>query len=224
MRQTTMNSLKMIDGVVMYMNKNKAEWDKEDDIVESMDYIATRKTKADDEMKEVMKQQTGGITSELYAGLNKAIDLAYVLGGRIALFASKTGNLVLKNEVDFSKSEMDDGKFEEITGRLGLIAERGQDHLANLAKYKIKQGDIDALKAAISAIEEKPAERKSTTGERMQSNASVPALVSEMLKKLKEMDNEVEFLCENEDFKKGYEAVRRTDDIRGRGRDKKKEG
>ena len=44
------------------------------------------------------------------------------------------------------------------------------------------------------------------------------------LKKLKEMDNKVEFLCENEDFKKGYEAVRRTDDIRGRGRDKKKEG
>lgn len=221
MIQRTTNSLNMIDGTLKYMNNNKKEWDKEDDIVESVDYITNRKTQIDTELGQVLEKQTGGITAELYAGLNKAIDQAYKVGGRIALYARKAGNLVLLKEVDFAKTELDDGKFKEIIDRLKLIAKRGSENLANLDKYKIKQADIDTLNTAIAAIEEKPADRKSTTAGRIESNAAIPTLVSEILKKLQEMDNEIEFLCENEEFKREYFAVRRTDDVRGRGKGKK---
>ena len=224
MNQKEINSINMIDGTVVYLNKLNTEWNKEAAIVESVDYIVERKTKIDAEVKEILQKQTVGITDELYAGLGKAIDLAYIMAKRIKVYARKTGNLTLVRDVDYAKSEMIGGNFKAIIDRLWLVAKRGEDNLAALATYKVEQIDLDDLNAAIDAIKDKPAIRKSMTGENVESTASIKLMLKEILDKMNdEMDDEIEALCENDEFVEGYFAVRRTYDVKGRGKAEKKE-
>jgi len=224
MKQKEINSLNMIDGTVVYLNKLNTEWNKEAAIVESVDYILERKTKIDAEVKDILQKQTVGITEELYAGLSKAIDIAYIMAKRIKVYARKTSNLLLVRDVDYAKSEMDDGTFKAIIDRLWLIAKRGEDNLTDLAAYKVKQIDVDNLNEAINSIKDKPAIRKSLTGENVESTATIKQLLNEMLDKINdELDDEIEALCENEEFVEGYFAVRRTYDVRARGKAEKKE-
>lgn len=224
MKQKEINSLNMIDGTVVYLNKLNTEWNKEAAIVESVDYILERKTKIDAEVKDILQKQTVGITEELYAGLSKAIDSAYIMAKRIKVYARKTGNLLLVRDVNYAKSEMDDGNFKAIIDRLWLIAKRGEDNLTDLAVYKVKPADVVALNEAINSIKDKPAIRKSLTGENVESTASIKQLLKEMLDKINdELDDEIEALCENEEFIEGYFAVRRTYDVRARGKAEKKE-
>ena len=219
MTQKETNSLNMIDGTMSYLQKHAAEWNAEAVIQESVTYISDRRTKIEGESKLVLERQTKGITGEINAGVNAAIDLAYVMAKRIALFAKKSNNLVLLNEVNFAKSELDDGTFKDITDRLDLISKRGNDNLAALGIYKVKKEDINALNAAIDAVRPKPADRKSTTAEHVEGNATVKLVLKEILKKMNdELDDEIEVLCDNKEFIAGYFAVRRTDDRRGRGK------
>ena len=71
---------------------------------------------------------------------------------------------------------------------------------------------------------EKPAIGKCMTGENVECTASIKQLLKEMLDKInEELDDEIEALYENEEFVEGYFAVRRTYDVRARGKAEKKE-
>ena len=62
------------------------------------------------------------------------------------------------------------------------------------------------------------------TGENVESTASIKLILKEILDKINdEMDDEIEALCENEEFVEGYFTVRRTYDVKGRGKAEKKE-
>jgi hypothetical protein len=223
MNQKEINSINMIDGTVVYLNKSTTEWNNEAAIVESVDYILERKKKIDAEVKDILQKQTVGITDQLYAGLGKAIDLAYIMAKRIKVYARKTGNLMLVRDVDYAKTEMDDGTFKAIIDRLWLVAKRGEEHLTDLAAYKVKPTDVADLNTAIDSIKDKPAMRKSMTGENVESTASIKLMLKEILDKINdELDDEIEALCENEEFVEGYFAVRRTYDIKARGKAEKK--
>ena len=219
MNQKEINSINMIDGTVVYLNKLNTEWNKEAAIVESVDYILERKKKIDAEVKDILQKQTVGITDELYAGLSKSIELAYIMAKRIKVYARKTGNLTLVRDVDYVKTDLDDGTFKAIIDRLWLIAKRGEENLTALAAYKVKQIDVDDLNAAIDSIKDKPAMRKSLTGENVESTASIKLMLKEILDKMNnELDDEIEALCENDEFVEGYFAVRRTYDVKARGK------
>ena len=224
MNQDEINSLNMVDGTLVYLKKFTPEWQKEPVIIESVEYVTVRRDKIEDAVREILQKKTGGITDEQYEGLNKAIDIAYLMGKRIKLYAKKTGNLVLVKDVDFAKSALDDGKFNEITDRLWLIAKRGEENLAALAAFKVTAEDVKKLKDAIEDIKDKPAERKSLTGENVESTAAIKQWLKEILDKMNDdLDDEIEALCENVTFVDGYDAVRRTDNRRGRGAAKKEE-
>ncbi len=221
MTQRENNSIKMVDGVLVFMDNHNSDWKGEDAIVESVNYLKEKRNLLSNEVKDLMKQQTGGITAEMRAGLTEATVIGYKIAKRLKILATKTNNYVLLNEVDFSKTEFVSGKFSEVLSRMDLIATRAEENLAALGKYKVKDADITALRAKLNSIIDKPAERKSTIGENVESNDAIQNLLKEMLHKLNdEMDDEVEGLIDNEEVVQAYFAVRRTDDLRGRGKKK----
>ena len=215
------NRINMIDGTIMYLNTHATEWNGEAMIVEDVNYLKERREKIGSNEEAKLQSKTTPVTKEQVVGINVAIDLASTMATRIALFAKKTGNLPLLADVDYAKTELDDGTFAQVMNRLRLIAKRGKDNLAALAPFKVKDEDVAKLTKALDDVKDKPAERKSKKGELIQLNASEKKLLKEILTKMDdEQDDEIKSFCENADFVSGYFAVRRIDDRRNRGKAK----
>lgn len=202
-----------------YLHDNSRYWAGNEHVAESVAYL-------DPVLQEIARRaqlqqgtQPEGYTDAKDAALDAMLARGWKTCRKLKVFARKSGNLVLLQELNFSRSTFDDGTEEEQAGRCRLIAERAETHLPRLAAYRITTEEVTALKAAIDAFAPLETERDAVADQRKLLTASLGTLLRSARAKLRELDEEIEAFFDEEadaEFIEGYKEARRVSRIKPR--------
>jgi hypothetical protein len=227
MRQRDLNSQQTYRGILSHFDNHPDVWKGIEPIEESITYIRPRVAGMETAGRTQQEKDGAPLTTVKNAAMETMQRLAYKMAVRLKIYARRIGDGVLLQRVDFSKSEMDDGPEQTVFDRCVLIAEAAAAAQAtpDAAVCKITLAAVAELNAAIEAVRPQTGQRDAQVAERVVATASIPNLKKEINRKLKELDDEVEGLVDDEAFAATYFITRRINDRRGRGEAaEKKEG
>lgn len=135
---------------------------------------------------------------------------AAVIAGQIFAYAAKTKNVVLKQAVDFSESDLNRIKDGEFAARIQTIHDLGVEHKTALADYGITDANLADLQAAISDYAASVPKPRAAIADR----STVKSNIKQMFKDadeilVEQMDNLVETLTPTApDFVHTYKSAR----------------
>ena len=198
------------------MVKRRSLWSGNEFISESMDYLKPRITR----VQELFDAQEGPGTEGLTAAKNSALDhicgRCWLMSKRLTVYARRKGLLQLLPEVDHPKRHFDTAAEVERIGRCAALLAIAQQHVADLAPFKITQGDLTALATDIEALRPLSGQRDAVGDEQQVLHKTLPQLLKEIQEKLYELDDEIiSFMDDHPEFQEEYFTARRITDRRG---------
>ncbi len=220
MTQKQTNSLNMFFAVLQYLNDNSAEWNANTLISSGIQTFST----SVDAINKQAAAQTGsdkkGYTTKKDQDLENLVTLAYKLALRVKNYAVSINNPVLKQAVDFSRTELEAGKEKAIADRCNNIADKANSIVAAApAEYKITPELIAQVTTAAAAIEPDTAERDVMGGTHTAATMQLNNLFTAARNQLHVVDDLIEGDADDDssDFVRNYFIMRRTVDRKGGG-------
>ncbi len=168
--------------------------------------------------REATKQQqndTKGYTASKEQERTLLEDRTFRLGGRLKVYAQKTGDKVVAAQVTFTRSTLDILSMNNLLTTARSVLETATGLLPTLAPYQVTQADVDELQQSVTVTEGLNAHRDAVRGERTENTTHLALLFSELRNELKLMDTQVEAYIDDEEFLRTYFITRRIHDIRG---------
>ena len=227
MTQKQINSLNMFNAVLQYLTDNNTDWKANTLITE-----AIRKfSRSVEAINAQAAAQTGndkkGYTAKKDQDLENLVSVAYKLALRIKNYAVSIDDPVLKQSVDFFRTELEAGKEKNIIDRCNTIVAKANSIVATApAEYKITPELIAQVTAAAAAIEPDAAERDVVKGTHSGATTELNTLISTAKAQLHTLDDLIEGDADDDssEFVKNYFIMRRTVDTKARGEEKKNDG
>ena len=211
----------MFNAVLQYLNDNSAEWNANTLISAGIKAFSN----SVDTINKQVAAQTGsdkkGYTTKKDQDLENLVTLAYKLALRVKNYAVSINNAVLKQAVDFSRSELEAGKQKEIVDRCNnIVAKANTVTAAAPAEYKITPDLIAQVTTAAAAIEPDTAERDVIGGTHTGATMQLNTLLSTAKAQLKTLDDLIEGDADDDssEFVANYFIMRRTVDHKGGGK------
>ncbi|HEX9950669.1 MAG TPA: hypothetical protein VGB53_02800 [Rubricoccaceae bacterium] len=127
-------------------------------------------------------------------------------------YARKIGDEVLLAEVDTSPNKLASATDAAAVGRAGRVLAATEDRIGEMAAYTVTKADVEALRVAAAAVVPAGAVRDSTGGQREARTEAFGPLFKETTVVLDDLDDVVESVVEDAEFRAEYARVRRTDD------------
>ena len=163
---------------------------------------------------EAERQQMGtiGLTAEK-TGARRTMEAATMrLVYAARPYARKIGDKVLEAEVNTTPNTLAKASDAAALGRAGRVLAAVEGRIGEMAAYKVTKADVDALRTAAAAVVPAGAVRDSTGGQREARTEALGPLFTEATDLLDDLDDVVEGVIEDAEFRAEYARVRRTDD------------
>ncbi|TCZ74571.1 hypothetical protein [Flaviaesturariibacter aridisoli] len=203
----------MQQAVAALMNKRRAVWERNEMVAESVAYIVPRLERAHFLVDAKEEGGTSGLTQAKNNFIDNICARSWLMAKRLKLFALRKGLPVLLAQATQPRRYFDNGSELERIGRCAAVVKWAEEHMADLAPFKISMGDVAALSADIERARPLSADRD-TTGDGLQLvNKNLPQLLQEIQDKLYELDDEVIALMDDQpEFQDEYFIARRITD------------
>lgn len=221
----------MLNGTIKYLNDNSAVWSGDSVVSAGVTSFTTSKGNIDAAATLQQADGTTGVTDQKNVDYETMLDLAYKLGVRVYNYASGVGNIIMRDAVHYSRSALEELAEEKALLICKNIVTQANAVLAVVPAvnpdYKITTAGVAAVQAAITLVEPEIAAIKEVRGMRSASTASLKPYFADTHTKLELLDKLIEGMVDDDDdaentFIAGYEQVRKTDNLRARGKDKTK--
>ncbi len=217
MDQRQLNTLRMSRGEVAHFDGAPALWNEKTVLVSVVNVV---KTLTNGIVQAGLTQQemlTGGYTLDKDKQLELMGAVTEPLVRGLRPLARMTGNNALLKQVDFAPTELLAGPEQEIVNRCQLIQDAAKARVTELAGYGVTPAMISGQQVAIDTFKPLAGLRDAVGGKRQAATASLPDLFDQLRDQLALLDDLVENLVEDTDFKGAYRELRATTDTRGRG-------
>lgn len=131
--------------------------------------------------KERQRQEkaTTGVTKDKAAAEEAAISKAVSVASATYAYASVVGNNGLKDEVNYSPSELRKSRDTILIDRLRVILNAANTHAADLVDYGIAAADLAELDALVIAFEDQVQNPRAAISERATATGALQALFDE---------------------------------------------
>lgn len=199
----------MTGGVLTHFEKFPLVWKGEETVVEDHGVVLALYLKG----KALMPKQAQTLEGhterkdELYADM---VESALALATKMRVYARKNNDSILLNVVNYTKTSLIQGSQVDAENRCLLIAQKAGEKVADLAKVKVKQEEIDELKSTIEAYQKAPGERVQAGGERKNATSTLREIVNALREAFVALDDSVYSQIEgNEEFVSTYRLLRR---------------
>ena len=203
------------------MQDNEPLWKDDENIAESVAYIKPRLQYLATLFDDSENHSTAGLTVEKNNFIDAIADRSFLLAKRLTVFARKKGMIVLLKEVDRPQRYFDNGSEAARLAHCAGVVQLANEHIAELAPFKVTVADVAALSADIEKARPLSARRNGVTAVGTQITGSLAEVLAEVQLKLEELDDEMIALVEDKPFQDTYFAARKITDRRGRGEAKK---
>jgi hypothetical protein len=160
---------------------------------------------------------TVGYTQDKDGQMQNMCDLTYALLLKIRSYAKITNNKPLLYAINYSESEIRRGAEVQIINRCQTIHNKGQEYLADLADFLVSQENLTELQRAIDTVKPLSAQRDVIASERVTATANIPLLIDGARTELDKLDDLIEGLVADKNFKQTYKQVRQIIDRGGNG-------
>jgi hypothetical protein len=161
---------------------------------------------------ERLRMGTTGLTAEKTDARRTMEAAAMRLVRAARPYARKIGDEVLLAEVDTSENKLAKATDAAAVGRAGRVLAAVEDRVGEMAAYKLTKDDVEALRKATADVVPAGALRDSTGGQREARTEALGPLFTEATAVLDDLDDVVEGVIEDAEFRAEYARVRRTDD------------
>ncbi len=215
MKRSQSNYFNMAKATCEVFAGNGNVWQGEPLIVEGVTNLTDLCAKINREATMQQQNETKGHTANKEQERTLLEDRTFRIGGRLKVYAQKTGDKVTAAQVAFSRSSLDELSLNKLLTAARSVAESATRLLPSLAAYKVTQTDVDELKRSIDTTEGLNAHRDAVKGERTENTSHLVILFSELRKELKLMDTQVEAYIDDEEFLRTYFITRRIHDVKG---------
>jgi hypothetical protein len=203
------NKLNMYTAAQAVLNSHQSVWESlpafDDGVDEFGEIIGNIQTGA-----QTQTSRSGAAADKAYI-LQVLGDAAYEVGAATRACAVASGNKELAGRVDFSRSELTDGRDPEIVARCQDIHAAASQDLASLTDYGVNAVKANTLKKKIDAFQAaqpKPRQGRATTSAATKMLVSLFAQADELLKK--RLDGlAVQFQEAQPNFYNSYRTARR---------------
>ena len=211
------NSLSMFVTVQGTANNNNAAWMGVAGFVTQFGFFNTKVS----EIQSTRNIQIGdisGFTVEKAVKKAEMITDTLKVSKGVVAFALATNNPGLKEQVDYSKTDLEGARDELVAGMCQIVHDRANDNILALADYNIVAADLTALQTSIGdygLVSQLPSQKGDI---RQAATALIPVQISEAKGILKIMDAIVETLKDSQpEFYSEYFNSREIYDLGGGG-------
>jgi hypothetical protein len=144
MDQHAKNKLKMYKAVETICTAQQADWNTTPAFVNAFTLFSTKLQ----QLEQASYNQvvaTPGVTENKKHVLDTTIERANIVANALRALAAASGDVLMKNKLDFSKSDFLRGGGQYTLQQVDLILNYANDHIAALDDFGIKQAHIDEL-------------------------------------------------------------------------------
>lgn len=125
-----------------------------------------------------------------------------------------------KNDVDISESALLFASGNEALLKCYTIITRGKEYLPKTTGYGVTTEDLDALTNELAEIEKMYPEIALVSNDRKSAGRSIKELITEARNLLDQLDDAFEGMVDDEEYLKGWFAIRKIKGRRNYGEDK----
>jgi hypothetical protein len=214
MMQKQINSLNMYNAVLQFLNDNNAAWSANTIIAAAVTLFGSTVSTIQQQAAAQQSSSKKGYTTKKDQDLENLIDLTYKLALRVKNYAAGINNPVLKQGVDFSRHELQNGKEADILNRcINIISKANDVTVTAPAAYKITPELVAQATAAAELITPDTAERDVVSGSHSGATTQLSSLFITARIQLNTLDDLLEGDAdEDSEFVRNYFIVRRTID------------
>lgn len=216
MRDAQSNYFNMINAVIRHFDDNTNIWINNQLVVgglnglkETGEAIKTAATKQKD-------SNSTGHTAAKERARNNLENLIYRTAVRLRSYARLTDNDVLTAKLNFSQSELDRMRHNDLLTCGRVVIAACEDYLPELINYQIDQAKVNDLSQSIERTATLYAERDTVVDQRIEATADLDKLFSSARNKLKVLDDLVEGYIDDDTFVATYFNSRKIHDLKGR--------
>ncbi|TCZ74595.1 hypothetical protein [Flaviaesturariibacter aridisoli] len=206
MEQTDLNLLESARKVVNHLEAHAGEW-------RTCDPVAETKVEIDETIRQirsggdVQSKDSTGATADKDKALEQLADVTHVACRRGSALARKKGDLGLLAIVNQSVSDLKRGAEEEVLQRHRQVRDAVRALVPN-DTYRINDALVEAIDAGIATFESLRGQRDELVAHRVSATGDLDGLFARLRELLTRLDDEVEGLLDNEEFKKAYFTTR----------------
>jgi hypothetical protein len=140
----------------------------------------------------------------------------YTTALRVRSYAGVTGDEVLAQKAQFSRSSLDLLRTDTLYLVANTLADACVEHLTGLAEYQVDQTVVDKLRELAKNTKTLYAKRDTVIDERMEATTRLKELFAQLRNLFKTLDDLVEAYIEDDVFVATYFNARRIHDLKGR--------
>jgi hypothetical protein len=157
-----------------------------------------------------------GYTSAKDSAYADMCDFGYTLSKRLCSLARETNDLKLLALVEYSNSSFTNGMEKEVLNRCKVMADQAAKYKATGADYKIDDESIAKLQTLIDTYNNMPEERDNVKKQKKVAGSDIEKEIQKMRLTFKLLDDLVEGLIEDSNFREKYTGARVIGDHKGR--------
>lgn len=154
---------------------------------------------------------TRGYTAQKNAERENLVKIGYSIVIKLKAMAKFNRNKIAEKAVDYSLSQLERLRDQDLIHHCQLIQNKGQEHLSEAEVFELTQSILAGFQAAIEAFKPLITERDAVGDKKTVVTADLSDLFSEASNKLDLMDDLVEAVITEPAFIAGYKQARKVE-------------
>lgn len=212
MNKVEINFMNMTDTVISGCEEKKELWESIAPINLAISSIKGYRIEVAALSFEQASATTVGATENLIDEFNQLAQMVYDIIQRLRPYALASKNKELHAKVDYSLSELQQGKQIDTINLSKIVFNEASKHLAAMADYDLSQERLDTLESAINGVAMLSGNRDAIIGKRKTATEQIPELIKRIRLQLTMLDDLFPALVGDKAFVDTYENNRRIID------------
>ncbi|HEX2934422.1 MAG TPA: hypothetical protein VHO72_03635 [Bacteroidales bacterium] len=220
MKQTQFNFHRMSENVVAGLDKEKAIWENEPEIVALVEEIRSYNSLIVAKGTNISGTVTTSYTAPKNDSFDKAMSATYKLCRKMSAYAKINNDGKLLPLVDLSLTGLSRGIEKEALLRCQSIAQQAEALLPALEKYKVTADEIAFIRQMIAECTEYSNQRSVANSGKVNDGKDIGTIISDLRKSFDTLDDLIEGLIDDQAFINRYKSLRFITDY-GKGKTQK---
>jgi hypothetical protein len=208
MKQNQFNYLNMVGAVIAGMRKEQALWENEPEIGTLFTSIVSEYDMVNLKSESVSGTDTTGYTSAKDNAFDRLVAASFKLSRKLSAYAKLRNDFVLLPLVDISLTSLSRGPEKEVIARCGAIADQAQNHLSQLATFKVTESEISEVRELVGEYFQNSGDRSTASSGKSVTGKEIPEHIAALRHKLDTLDDLVEGLIDDAGFIARYKDLR----------------
>ncbi len=209
---------------ISYARKNESVWAAKAVIATNVSALEANERELDLAIKAQDENDTTGHTAQKNTDLVTFFGKAHKLAKKLSFYAKDKGDKVLLSDVNLTKSKLLNISEKEALVKCSTLIKRGNEYLTRVADYDVTAEELTALGTEVAKVEQIQPTIGVIANDRKGAGRSINELIKEAREILDKLDDAFEGMIDNDDFLKGWFAIRKIKGRRKSGPKKDDEG